>query len=346
MQLTLKDLKKNNFAHFASIGDKFTRLNQINALVYLENLAALSGTKIDNWPVLEIFKDEAGQLVTAKNQINARFFKHRETQAAPPSLSTVPQDQLSMLKDLGESLKRSRMTNLQREVVNYQSSINRYYREIDTLTAGLLAVGDQLKAFDSMSFDPSVEVAKIIASGKWRFLNVDHLQWVSFATVNDIILTYRNDAQGINCSVNLGLFKVQFNLGTGAFRVYKLGRNLEVNGYYHPHVSGGNLCTGEVNRLFSEAISKRDLARVLDIAFDVLSSYNHDSPYVLLTSFDALAKHQQDPNGYNWTSRVISTDSVYYKGEMSPKPEEEHEDEDSDEYEPGILWDEDSNEDR
>ena len=79
--------------------------------------------------------------------------------------------------------------------------------------------------------------------------------------------------------------------------VLKLSDNLNVDGYYHPHLgSGGDVCLGNMGELYNEAIANGDVFAAIDAIMAVLLNYNNGDPYISLARF-AERSRQIQPNG-------------------------------------------------
>ena len=60
--------------------------------------------------------------------------------------------------------------------------------------------------------------------------------------------------------------------------------------YVHPHISGGNACTGEWSDVLRRAWDKHDMEPFMCAVFDMLHHYNPDSPYRVLDTWHRAPK--------------------------------------------------------
>jgi len=85
-----------------------------------------------------------------------------------------------------------------------------------------------------------------------------------------------------NEGVYLGSFMVYLDLSNPlnkGFTVESLDMIESPNGYYHPHVSGNGLCTGDGALPMKEALIQGRLEDYFRIVEAILRTYNQDSPY-------------------------------------------------------------------
>jgi hypothetical protein len=311
--LTLGAIKKDKFAVFDKIDDNFTRLNQINALVYIENLAGLTQTNIQDWPVLEIFKSDSELIVTSKVEINQRFFQAKNETVAPKISTVLDPKQLLALKQLSTYIVPNERKGIEERITRHRRALNDYHGHIRAQVQAIMQETTKLAQLQEINFDLAAKISPALDSGLWKLKVIDGYGWIEFETVNDVFLSYNNASQGVRISaINMGKFVCTLNVKDGNFLVDGAGNNMKVYGYIHPHIDGGNLCTGDLWAQFAEARTTHNISKLLDITWRVLNSYNHDSMYINLVQFDRLARGLGPISGIYDHQRSVSSTSVYY----------------------------------
>jgi hypothetical protein len=86
--------------------------------------------------------------------------------------------------------------------------------------------------------------------------------------------------------VNLGFFLLKYHLLNASITVTESRKNRPYDGYIHPHVSlGGNLCAGNIKRLFWLLCNNGFIIDSVLLAEQVLHGYGNGSPFVPITAF-------------------------------------------------------------
>ncbi len=90
-----------------------------------------------------------------------------------------------------------------------------------------------------------------------------------------------------NETVFLGSFWIEVNINSpiNGLRIASVDEIVSEKGYYHPHVSGEELCTGEGGDLLKDAISQGRLEDYFRIVEAILKTYNEDSPHDALSEW-------------------------------------------------------------
>jgi hypothetical protein len=92
-----------------------------------------------------------------------------------------------------------------------------------------------------------------------------------------IAKTYEVSINYDGSSYEIGEFEIKIDLPTGDLDIKNLTH--EVDGYEHPHISGGKPCLGNIGNGVIRMLAEFELFGALQIIHRFLHSYNPDSPY-------------------------------------------------------------------
>lgn len=314
---TIDVLKENKCAFFDSISDKDIRDAQLRTVKYLTTLSNLSTTDISKWDIGLIFSDPTtGLLVTERQDINKRFFAFRDKQEitdinlSPDLLrkiealeKLIPQTELNQIKE-------SYRINMQRASERYSSYMNalRSARECKI----------RIDSFEGKGADLKGQVEQVIRVGFWELRSVDPA-CISFITKQPIVLTYKNTAQSIDITYEVGRICIVYYPQDGYCGV-NISHSEGVryfNGHIHPHVGGdGDICFGTAGDMATRAMAECNLVRLCAIVQQTLTEYNPDSPYVALQDFNVLDELGRDS---------LRDDDPEYLDFTGQEPQEEEE---------------------
>ncbi len=290
MQLT--ELKADNHAVFQKIPDSFARLNQVNAVLYIENLAKISNTRIGDWDIVSTFRegDAPGPhgiplLVTEKNEINRRFFTLKTT--SPQVIADLPPDVTAKLMKIHTTTLERKRRALQLNIQNAIRNIDSYTNNINSQMTNLAGYREEERAFENVSNDTLLKnFAPLLTSAFWTEMNIDSDGGIiSFATP-EIELWEKNAAAGLNFGVNLGRFRGNFYVNERTFKITYIKDNTACGSYRHPHVSNeGNMCWGDTVNVAQKAMQDLDIVKLFETCRLVLTNYNAGNPFASLNNF-------------------------------------------------------------
>ena len=327
----------------ANIENKHAAKNQINAAKYIHEVAAMSGINIDSWDIVEIFKDEGrgdNQIITNKRLINRIMFKY-DNQQPENKIECLPQTVVDILNKNAPRLNhqyndpqywKNKFDAALNDAQHYDRRANEKYtcmRKFEVEYNRCLA----MQAHESPSDFPE-KIDKVLKDGFFVFDSYDEEEnKVHFSTAHDIILTYKNDAQGINCNVNMGKFSVRVSHASLSIYVHPKEGNITVKkgprkGVYHPHVYDYGLCWGATRELRDKLKEKRDLQGLMQIVASILVSYNPEDAYADIVQYYAKQNGLIDP----YEEQAMENAELAEQGEPEDPQEqyEEHEDENED----------------
>jgi hypothetical protein len=134
------------------------------------------------------------------------------------------------------------------------------------------------------------DIQEILAGNFYEFLEVKG-STITFVTKNDVINTYVKPSASIDLSVNLGKFKIMFDMNSLAIMVKEHSGNTMVDQHYHPHVGNrGTVCWGNASQHSQDLLQKMAVKEALVLLATLLTTYNESAPYVTLGHF----KQKQD----------------------------------------------------
>lgn len=144
--------------------------------------------------------------------------------------------------------------------------------------ASLLKINAKGSPVTLLSLKEAIEEIRVIAN-VWK--DVVYRDGVISLFIEDIVL--EDDVE----EVNLGSFEISLNLknpldGLSIISKTRVGSR---KGYYHPHVSGSHLCTGDGGHPMKEALCQGRLEDYFRIVEAILRTYNEVSPYEPLSEW-------------------------------------------------------------
>jgi len=287
--MKIEELKRDNFSAFASLTDEYTRLNQINAVKYIEHMAALSNTDIRNWDIKQVFadQDKEGLLIVSKTELNKRLFAHKErVEQKVDALKVLSPKDLDDLKKIAERVSSELKKKALRRLEEHKDNAESYQREVDKHMALARKAAAELEIYNSGKLkDISGDICKVVEKGFFKYDRIVDGKVLRLTTINDVVLTHKDNVQLIDMSLNLGSFAVEYHLIDGRVTVKAAGRNRFYNDLYHPHLSSyGEVCWGGARQNAVDALASGDIVTLCDLIAYILSAYNVRDAYVNLVN--------------------------------------------------------------
>lgn len=295
--MNLREIIRSGYKVFNRMSED-KRKAHILAVQYIETLANSTNTKMEPWDLSVIFGTGKGnELVTDKIEINKRFFSKVEelktnTPAHVFSLETRIQGQIDNLtrahnERATNEIKRSRDQQI-RSASDFGVRMNAAMEEARRLELNLMAIEGRQSTI-------SGQISRLIQEPYWEFHELNGAL-LYLVTKNDLILTQKNTAANLDLRVNVGKFKLEINLNALQLRVLAHSDNLNVNNYYHPHVTPqGSICWGTAAGVITQKLPKGELYDSVKLLEGVLSNYNDGNPYVHLADFQKVCKNSAPP---------------------------------------------------
>ena len=326
MTLLFSEIQRKKYKSFDRMAEE-KAAQHVKTVKYIEGLARTASIDISSWDAKAVFGTGSGnELECDTGKINKLFFEELERIAAMPTpVEQAPRTILTEAQLAAIAAIDTRL--LQGQVVHFTSTRDQrlseaaeYYRNYETRLkqAADADVARRRLAGERSSF--SDQIRAIDDGGFWEFVGMEGTSSFKFKTRNNINLEYKNAAIGADIRVNMGKFQAAFNYSDSRIRVMPAENNINVGGYYHPHInSSGEICWGTAQAQASNELSKGLIVNPFLLLAAVLTGYNSGSPYVNLQSFhelvvtkeeqmaiDAMAQKQKE-------AQVILLNSMTYK---------------------------------
>ena len=289
------DITKNNFAAIIDPDSK-RRLKQVNSLNYIMFLASSMGVDISQWNVKEVFTNNDGTIYVDKGHVNQAFFAELDklkSTAVYAGGETVPPDLAKALATISTRHGSGLVDKLSRSLAsNYLHAESRYAVYIEKLKECARVNADLVRLRGEHGMNATVEIQKIIDSGRWRLLSsiedARDKNMVILGTTSDIVCRHANQRAGVDITVNLGRAQARITFREMPFiEVLRHGGNLVLaDGWWHPHIStAGTVCWGNVSAEIDQFFATWNLSKVFEILNSVLNDYNPLNPYIALETF-------------------------------------------------------------
>lgn len=316
--MLFKDIVLTRYAIFNRMNEP-KKTEHIEAVKYIQMIASTSGVDISSWDCQSIFGDgkSINSIITNRVEINRRFFEHadairanRPLQQNFASLSDAIKAEIDEIsrRFLLEAAARAenQIGELVRRASDYMESANSILRDAASKRASISVVPGR-------EVNLAQQIEEVSRSEHWEYVDTreefDELL-VSFVSKTDVILQHRNLAAGINIRVNMGKFKVTYNLRHFTLKVLPHENNVTVdNDYYHPHVNySGNICWGSASDAASRASTSLNFSQLMVLLTSILHCYNPDNPYKPLEKFAAIRSQQEHDALHKYASQSESND--------------------------------------
>ena len=262
---------------------------QRNTAIYIEKLASLSGTNINNWN-MEPFLKENERLPTDKNKINQVFFSLKENPVINLDDEKMTEEQKRILhKTFGchdETSLKAKLASHERSAKNYSHEAANQHKLAMRINKELLSAMAGRNTSDEKMYE-------LLSQGFWevhRYPDEAEATLI-LKTVNEVIITYINEDHGVKQQFNFGRMRLRLR-EDGHVKVYikqedNKDKFIVDDGHCHPHVgNGGGVCTGELSKEFDRAVGERDFSKIAIIVQKVLLSYNPEDAYRQITHYE------------------------------------------------------------
>lgn len=303
--MLFKDIVLTRYAIFNRMSEP-KKTEQIEAVKYIQMIASTSGIDVSSWDCQSIFGDSKGinSIITDRVQINRRFFEHadnlrsnRPVQQNFANLSDAIKAEIDEISKrfLLEAAARAenQIGELIRRANEYFESANSILRDAATKRASVSLVPGR------GNINLAQQIEEVSRSEHWEYIDTCEDEYgeiaVNLVSKTDVILQHRNLAAGIDIRVNMGKYKVSYNLRAFDVKVLPYENNVTVDGdYYHPHVNySGRICWGSASDTASRASANLNFSQLMVLLTSVLHCYNPDNPYKPLEKFAAARTLQE-----------------------------------------------------
>lgn len=251
---------------------------------YVHFLASQTGTDISSWDIPALIEGIPDNDRRAVNQV----FMVKSMQA-PPMEETQDYEGIVNAATLAfKSITSKRLYDLNLRRASYLRKAHEYY---DMYQGQLSAAYRSLEDADllrgaNIQADLLEGLKRISNSPFWQFF-VSSGAAITLRTRQAIILSQKNEAAGIDITLNFGLFEATLDIFESSIVVKPAGLNINCHGYSHPYISRvGEICWGNAAATARDLLASRKYPQVFDLLASLLSTYHHDTtPYQRLTDF-------------------------------------------------------------
>lgn len=267
---------------------------------YASRMASVIGFNLYEMPV-EIKE----QVFAAKNklEVNKIIFPYLGTLAK----DGVTDQDASLFENIMRIDNAAKITALETTASRLRGTATTKQREANEyLMEAKLKLDEALSLKAMTSYDIVPEVREVLKDN-WYTLDRQFMaehnatckekdNVIAFLTP-EIFLVYENRSAGIDSSVNLGRFRVIYQPNRARIHVLPYMNNVFCQGSYHPHVStDGDPCWGNAAAVYSEAMGKIKPSIALTALRTLLQTYNPESPYRTIESYEEERDEQAPDN--------------------------------------------------
>lgn len=326
MNVAINELFKTSFSLFKDYDEK-VRKEQIGKVNYIETIASQLGVNLTDVNLFDIILNNNNILLANESQINQslmgfnreKYFDKIESEKVLETLSNTTRELLTKMSADGFNRQKRQ---LERDIEDNRYQADRKLSAYNEYMSNMRGYREQLS---QLAFKPDETIIPMFESimndSRFNFKRVGGYSSTDdsmvFETTKDNIITYKNERAGLNYRVNLGTFKFRLTFNQGVrFCITSNRDNVFIGESIHPHVSSsGDLCLGNMQELFNEAMENRNYLEVFNIAMQVLENYNDSDPYINIQRYAAISGQIQ-PDGEIAETMVIRGDiSCYECGE-------------------------------
>lgn len=266
------------------------QIPQVHHASYLETFCSDNSTKL---PTID------------RKEINRAVFQLVERAQACQAVSAQTQVQawqeaVSEHGDMSDKLTNGLVQTLERRLADSVHAIDRAYRDAEIHQEGLQEAYQRLRDYN-LEHDALTErleqaqanagtqgivereIEKVLATGDWKFWKTAENK-VYIYQAQDTIVRHYNAAAGVDQTVNFGRFALCWRLAEGRVSSHSFFRNVQYQGYIHPHVGSG-ICWGNKSAYVAEALSENRFADVARTFAELVHTYCPDNPYRTFNCF-------------------------------------------------------------
>ena len=200
----------------------------------------------------------------------------------PKAKEVADKSQLKQFKNAVSSAIESRVREYkdrikenEEESQNLEQQLLNLYRQIDTDTQAFNALDGTKGQWKKKALREFAYLHRLTDS-LYKSIRVDGEKLI--ATTADVSINYEGS------TYDIGEFEVKIDLPTGDLDIKNLTH--EVDGYEHPHISGGKPCLGNIGNGVIRMLAEFELFGALQIIHKFLHSYNSQSPYHKIEHWD------------------------------------------------------------
>lgn len=295
--MNLREVIRSGYKPFSRMGAEKQKAH-ILAVQYIELLATQTSTKMEPWNLLDVFGIGKGnEIVTDKKEINKKFFeKLEEIKSKTPAEAFALEQRIStQIDELSREFSNREVNQLKKSRDNAINAAVSAFDRAQSLLADARRYEQQLMSYERRESTIAGQISQIAQESFWEFHQL-YGENVDLITKSDVILTHKNSAAGVDLRVNMGKFAARLNLKTMNLLVYTFEGNLNLGGFYHPHIyTNGSICWGNASSTAALKLPKGEVADIFRLLASVLVNYNDGNPYRSLAEFQKIAEKDAPP---------------------------------------------------
>jgi hypothetical protein len=286
---TIHEITGSRYTCFSHL-ERVEREAQIQAVDYIERMAALTNTDISEVNLFDIFGNghQKDRLITEKREINKRLNSLMKDEVKSRDLTEIEQELLKKAAKKTLDLKRSRIDTMRNDKAGYMRQAETYYTRYAEYLRYAFDREKEIRALEGRSDMFVVEdIRKILKNKFWNLERLDSVGNPVFITNSDVILEEKNSAMGIDFRVKFGKYKAKLSLDRPDIVVTPCEGNLKRDGYFHPYINqGGSICWGNASEAARKALSNGQYSEVMELLSALLTTYSPSAtPYMSLEAF-------------------------------------------------------------
>lgn len=289
MNNSLKKALEDGFKIFSRFG-KERRTEFLDACKYIENLSNSTSIRCDEWDLIEVFgTGEGNAIVTEPTEINKRFFAHfnKLTEEKPLEIMAVETEILKQIDEMNKAKVEEMLQKIRRQRDDHATQANSYYEGYLSQRAKAVEMETKLR---TINVSPDTRLSgRILKIVKGAFYNFEAFKnpFIIFSTRSDVIVRKKNPAAGLDIEVNLGKFRIKYDIRDNKATVHPHENNFGRHGHIHPYIQSGNgkICWGNVQRTADALAVDQKVDELFDLLSVLLTTIGDGTPYMSIEKF-------------------------------------------------------------
>lgn len=319
---------------------------------------------IHHWDVMKMFKAPVDEtncglpmaervhlLMTDKTEINKIFFAQHELEKDDWSKQLGPV--LESFKDTHVKAYGNIQGYAVQTIKNHHrdklQSVSSYITEINHAIRAARDAEILVKRIENKDWSIEKEVTRILIECPFYKFETIYNREIRFVTRTHIVLTEKNEAAGIDLSVDLGRFMIGLDVANARLNAYGWENSTFVGALCHPHIDQNHqICFGDQYQTYADAMVKMDYVTAMQTAMKILTTYTIDGnhhAFARLADFKFVQDQQREgtakpkvkqnkldqaqiilkaiyhePN-YTWTTRAVAQNRAAQELQGPPAPE-------------------------
>lgn len=283
---------------------EWSRGKQANAVLvrYIEDTCASSATDRTTWNLINIFYNDALEMIKTRQEANMKIFGPREPHEIiggappPPPVENIDLDALVKATEAEFHYQKNDISTAFTKSQEELNMVTMKYVEALKFNAMMKKMYDMVMGTDKVDKKKMQDQMRSIARlGLFNFKKVEGRK-IHFTTINDVIMRHtlsegeRDDFQSIapdtivNGAFALNMGKLNIAIDIGNFDVYVTRMDsfpqIPYKGYISPYQpAAGKLCLGNEVARRNKYLSQADYGGMLRLVYELLTTYHPENPH-------------------------------------------------------------------